>query len=64
LVFTLLDGYEDDPTEIVTGVLDLAERHRELLDAGELSKQKPARELDTPRRTINRALDRPELYFP
>jgi len=34
----------------------------ELVDDGELSKRKAARELDTSRRTINRALDRKELY--
>ena len=34
----------------------------ELVQEGELSKRKAARELDTSRRTINRALDRAELY--
>ena len=34
----------------------------ELVQDGELSKRKAARELDTSRRTINRALDRAELY--
>lgn len=34
----------------------------ELVQEGELSKRKAARELDTSRRTINRALDRGELY--
>lgn len=34
----------------------------ELVQADELSKRKAARELDSSRRTINRALDRPELY--
>lgn len=34
----------------------------ELVEDGELSKRKAARELDTSRRTINRALDRSELY--
>jgi len=34
----------------------------ELVQDGELSKRKAARELDTSRRTINRSLDRAELY--
>lgn len=34
----------------------------ELVDDGELSKRKAARELDTSRRTINRSLERKELY--
>jgi DNA invertase Pin-like site-specific DNA recombinase len=34
----------------------------ELVEAGDLSKRKAASELDTSRRTINRALARPELY--
>jgi DNA invertase Pin-like site-specific DNA recombinase len=34
----------------------------ELVEAGDLSKRKAASELDTSRRTLNRALDRPELY--
>jgi len=34
----------------------------ELVEDGELSKRKAARELDTSRRTINRSLDRAELY--
>jgi hypothetical protein len=34
----------------------------ELVEAGDLSRRKAASELDTSRRTINRALVRPELY--
>ena len=34
----------------------------ELVQDGDLSKRKAARELDTSRRTINRSLDRAELY--
>ena len=34
----------------------------EMVNAGELSKRKAARELDTSRRTIGRALERKELY--
>lgn len=34
----------------------------EIVKDGDLSKRKAARELDTSRRTINRALDRAELY--
>lgn len=34
----------------------------EMVRDDELSKRKAARELDTSRRTINRSLDRPELY--
>lgn len=34
----------------------------EMVQDGDLSKRKAARELDTSRRTINRALDRWELY--
>lgn len=51
------DGYliEADGYDRVRSVL-------ELVADGELSKRKAARELDTSRRTINRALDRRELY--
>jgi DNA invertase Pin-like site-specific DNA recombinase len=34
----------------------------QLVDEGEMSKRKAARELDTSRRTINRSLERRELY--
>jgi hypothetical protein len=33
-----------------------------MIQKGELSKRKAAMELDTSRRTINRALDRSEVY--
>lgn len=51
------DGYLIEAPEYdrVVAVLDMVEK-------GELSKRKAARELDSSRRTINRALDRSELY--
>lgn len=51
------DGYliEADGFDRVVAVL-------EMVQEGELSKRKAARELDSSRRTINRALERAELY--
>lgn len=51
------DGYliEADGYDRVRTVL-------EMVQDGELSKRKAARELDTSRRTIGRSLERPELY--
>lgn len=57
LGFKKNDGYliEADGYDRVRTVLEMVQ------DDG-LSKRKAARELDTSRRTINRALDRPQLY--
>lgn len=57
LGFAKNDGrlVETDNYDRVVTVLELVQRE-------EMSKRKAARELDTSRRTINRALDRSELY--
>lgn len=57
LGFTKDDGYL-----IETGDFDRVRSVLELVDADQMSKRQAARELDTSRRTINRALDRVELY--
>ena len=56
-------GFEKDDGELVEGDLwhDCV-TVLELVEKGELSKRKAAKRLDTSRATINRALDRPELY--
>lgn len=56
-------GFEkDDGYLIEAGNFDRVRSVLEMIQADELSKRKAARELDTSRRTINRALDRAELY--
>lgn len=56
-------GFEkDDGYLIEAGNFDRVRSVLEMVQDGELSKRKAARELETSRRTINRALDRSELY--
>lgn len=56
-------GFEkDDGYLIEAGNFDRVRSVLEIVQADELSKRKAARELDTSRRTINRALDRADLY--
>lgn len=56
-------GFEkDDGYLIEAGDFDRVRSVLEMVREDELSKRKAARELSTSRRTINRALDRPELY--
>lgn len=57
LGFEKEDGklYENDDYQDVVKVLDMVQK-------GELSKRKGADRLKTSRKTINRALDRPEMY--
>lgn len=56
-------GFEKDDGHLVeTDNYDRVVTVLELVQRDELSKRKAARDLDTSRRTINRALDRSELY--
>ncbi|MFC7074684.1 recombinase family protein [Halovenus rubra] len=56
-------GFEKDDGYLIEAAnFDRVRSVLELVEDGELSKRKAARELDSSRRTINRALDRPELY--
>lgn len=56
-------GFEKDDGYLIEAAnFDRVRSVLELVDDGELSKRKAARELDTSRRTINRALERPKLY--
>lgn len=56
-------GFEKDDGRLVEGAnYDNVVSVLEMVQKGELSKRKGAGELDTSRRTINRALDRGELY--
>jgi DNA invertase Pin-like site-specific DNA recombinase len=57
LGFTKNDGYLTE-----AGNYDRVRSVLEMVEGGDLSKRKAARELETSRRTINRALDRSELY--
>lgn len=56
-------GFEKDDGYLIEAAnFDRVRSVLELIQADELSKRKAARQLDTSRRTINRALDRAELY--
>lgn len=56
-------GFEKDDGRLVEGAdYDHVVSVLEMIQKDELSKRKGADELDTSRRTINRALDRAELY--
>jgi DNA invertase Pin-like site-specific DNA recombinase len=57
LGFEKNDGHLREGTEF-----DHVRATLELVNEGELSKRKAAKELDSSRRTINRSLDRAELY--
>ena len=51
-----------DPAAAATALADAVRTTLELVLDDELSKRKAAAELDTSRRTINRCLERLELY--
>lgn len=56
-------GFEKDDGYLIEAVnYDRVRSVLEMVSDGDLSKRKAARELDTSRRTINRALDRKGLY--
>lgn len=56
-------GFEKNDGHLIEAAnFDRVRSVLELVDDGELSKRKAAAELDTSRRTINRSLDRLELY--
>jgi len=56
-------GFEKEDGHLIeAGDFDRVRSVLELVRDGELSKRKAARELDTSRRTINRSLERAELY--
>ncbi len=56
-------GFEKNDGQLIqANQYDLVRTTLEMVQSDELSKRKAARELDTSRRTINRALDRAELY--
>jgi DNA invertase Pin-like site-specific DNA recombinase len=56
-------GFEKDDGYLIEAAnFDRVRSVLELVESDDLSKRKAARELDTSRRTINRALDRLELY--
>lgn len=56
-------GFEKDDGQLIEGSeYDRVAAVLDMVQKDELSKRKPARELDTSRPTIDRALDRGELY--
>lgn len=56
-------GFEKNDGHLIESAdYDRVRSTLELVEEGDLSKRKAARELDTSRRTINRALDRAVLY--
>lgn len=56
-------GFEKEDGHLIeAGNFDRVRTVLEMVQDGELSKRKAARELDTSRRTINRSLGRAELY--
>lgn len=56
-------GFKKNDGHLIEGPdFDRVRAKLELVQDGELSKRRASKELDTSRRTINRALDRAELY--